>query len=145
MDIHNMNEWDEDIEVITERMTNARKTLDSALGKLVLFRDTRYATGQFGVRTDGFVDNFDMPDLVMGNIPYYLFDMTQEHTHLLEVIATYMYIRSDEITFKAGMTIVVEDYEFLLRDYEGHSLELVSPQDEVPYCACCDAAKVCGE
>ena len=55
-----------------------------------------------------------------------------------------MYARKDEITFEAGMTIIIEEYEFLLKEYEGYALELVSTQDEVPYCACCEAGEACG-
>ena len=144
MDIHNMNDWDEDIDVIRERMDAAKKVLDSGTGQFILFRDLRYDTGQFGIRTDGLNEQFDMPDLVMSNIPYYLFDMTEGHANLLEIIATYMYARKDEITFEAGMTIIIEEYEFLLKEYEGYALELVSTQDEVPYCACCEAGEACG-
>ena len=139
-----MNDWDEDIDVIRERMDAAKKVLDSGTGQFILFRDLRYDTGQFGIRTDGLNEQFDMPDLVMSNIPYYLFDMTEGHANLLEIIATYMYARKDEITFEAGMTIIIEEYEFLLKEYEGYALELVSTQDEVPYCACCEAGEACG-
>ena len=145
MDIHNMNDWDEDHDVIIERMETAKKVLDTGTGQFILFRDLRYGTGQFGIITDGLNEQFDMPDLVMSNIPYYLFDMTEGHANLLEIIATYMYARKDEITFKVGMTIAIEGYEFLLKDYdEVRALELVSTQDEVPYCACCEAGEVCG-
>lgn len=144
MDIHNMNDWDEDIDVIMKRMEAAKKVLDSSIGQFILFRDLRYGTGQFGIITDGLNEQFDMLDLVMSNIPYYLFDMTEGHANLLEIIATYMYARKDEITFKAGMTIIIEGYEFLLKEYEGYALELVSTQDEVPYCACCEAGETCG-
>lgn len=145
MDIHNMNDWDEDVDVIIERMEAAKKVLDTGTGQFILFRDSRYDTGQFGIITDGLNEQFDMPDLVMSNIPYYLFDMTEAHANLLEIIATYMYARKDEITFKAGMTIAIEGYEFLLKEYEGYALELVSTQDEVPHCASCEAGEVCGE
>ena len=145
MDIHNMNEWDADIDEITKRMDAAKEVLNKGTGQFILFRDFRYGTGQFGIITDGLNENFDMPDLVMSNIPYYLFDMTEGHANLLEIIATYMYARKDEITFKAGMTIVIEGYEFLLKEYEGYALEFVSTQDEVPYCACCEAEEACGE
>lgn len=145
MEIHNMNEWDEDIDVIMERMEAAKEVLDKGTGQFILFRDKRYGTGQFGIITDGLNENFDMPDLVMSNIPYYLFDMTEAHANLLEIIATYMYARKDEVSFKAGMTVVIEGHEFLLKDYDGIALEFVSTQDEVPYCATCEAGEVCGE
>jgi hypothetical protein len=145
MEIHNMNEWNEELEVIMERMKAAKDVLDASLGSLILFRDNRYDTGQFGVITDGLFEQFQMPDLVLGNIPYYMFGMTEEHANLLELIATYMYARKDEITFKADMTLGIEGQEFLLKDYEGYALEIVSNQEEVPYCACCEAGEHVGE
>tara|TARA_Y100001938_G_C7802865_1_gene287959 strand:+ start:37 stop:495 length:459 start_codon:yes stop_codon:yes gene_type:complete len=152
MEIHNMNEWDLPIEVIMQRMTEGKEELAKSTGDLNLFRDRRFRTGQFGVQTDGLYEQYGIPDLLLSNIPFPLLDMTDAPAMFVDVISTYMFVRRDEVPFKAGMKILCEGSEFLLQEYidEGGNfvvgtLELVPTQDEVPYCASCEANQCVGE
>lgn len=146
MEIHNMNEWDLPVEVIMQQMTEGKEELAKSTGDLILFRDRRFRMGQFGVQTDGLHEQYGLPDLLLSNIPYPLIEMTDVYAMYVDIISTYMFVRRDEVTFKAGMKILCEGNEFLLQDYideDGNfvvgTLELVPTQDEVPYCACCQA------
>ena len=147
-----MNEWDLPIEVIMQRMTEGKEELAKSTGDLNLFRDRRFRTGQFGVQTDGLYEQYGIPDLLLSNIPFPLLDMTDAPAMFVDVISTYMFVRRDEVPFKAGMKILCEGSEFLLQEYinmDGDlvvgTLELVPTQDEVPYCACCEAKQCVGE
>ena len=77
--------------------------------------------------------------IFLSNIPYPLIEMTDAHAMYVDIISTYMFVRRDEVTFKAGMKILCEGNEFLLQDYidedgnfRGWCFKLVPTQDEVP-------------
>ena len=149
MNRHNMNEWDIPVPEIMHRMEEARLELDNSTGDFILGRDTRYVTGQFLLRTDGMFEQHGLPDLLFGNVPY---PFMESAGSLLGILGCYQYARRDDVDFVNGLIIEMEGDEYILKQYvdnEGdiipNVLEVVSTQEEVDYCACCENNKHIGE
>ena len=149
MEQHNMENWDLPVPEIIDRMEKAKDVLDSSTGNFIFARDTRYVTGQFLLRTDGMFEQYDLPDLVLGNVPYPLMNAG---AGLLDILNTYQYVRKGELEFVDGFLLLTEGDEYILKEYTDedgdtidNTLEICSTQVEVDWCACCENKKHVGE